>query len=76
MSHEPAPREAGPFPELPTLGARLRWARQRAGLNQTELARQLGKRQQYLSALEQNRIESPGRSWPRSPRFLASPQPG
>ena len=59
MNHEPAPREAGPFPELPTLGARLRWVRQRAALTQTELARQLGKRQQYLSALEQNRIESP-----------------
>src|SRR5512144_1095568 len=62
MSHEPAPRAAEPFPELPTLGARLRWARQRAALTQVELAHQLGKRQQYISSVEQNRIESPART--------------
>jgi len=51
--------QAETLPDLPTLGTRLHWARHRAALNQTDLARRLGKRQQYLSALEQDRIESP-----------------
>ena len=59
MSQEPAPREAAPLPELPTLGARLRWARQRAALTQVELARQLGKRQQYISSVEQTGLRPP-----------------
>src|SRR5512135_2825273 len=54
--------QAEHLPDLPTLGTRLRWARQRAALNQTDLARPLGKRQQYISALEQDRIESPARA--------------
>jgi transcriptional regulator with XRE-family HTH domain len=58
MRSESTP-QAEPLLDLPTLGTRLRWARQRAALNQTDLARRLGKRQQYLSALEQDRIESP-----------------
>ena len=62
MNRESGLREAEPLPELPTLGTRLRWARQRAALNQAELARQLGKRQQYISTLEQDRIESPARA--------------
>jgi len=61
MSHESNP-QAEQLPELPTLGTRLQWARQRAALNQTELARQLGKQQQYISSLEQDRIESPARA--------------
>lgn len=59
MNHEPDSRDAEPFPELPTLGARLRWARQRAALTQADLAHQVGKRQQYISTLEQDRIDSP-----------------
>ena len=54
--------QAEPLPGLPTLGTRLRWARHRAALNQTALARRLGKRQQYISSLEQDRIESPARA--------------
>ena len=54
-----AKHQAEHLPDLPTLGTRLRWARHRAALNQTDLARRLGKRQQYLSALEKDRIESP-----------------
>src|SRR5512135_1863331 len=54
--------QAEPLPDLPTLGTRLRWARHRAALNQTDLARQLGKRQQYISSVEQDRIESPARA--------------
>src|SRR5512144_1401749 len=62
MSPEPDPQETESLPQLPTLGTRLRWARQRAALNQTELAHRLGKRQQYISSLEQDRIESPARA--------------
>ena len=62
MTHEPDPQETESLPQLPTLGTRLRWARQRAALNQAELAHQLGKRQQYISSLEQDRIESPARA--------------
>src|SRR5512143_2523451 len=62
MSHETDPQETESLPQLPTLGTRLRWARQRAALNQAELAHQLGKRQQYISSIEQDRIESPART--------------
>ena len=57
-----ANHQAESLPDLPTLGTRLRWARHRAALNQTDLARRLGKRQQYISSVEQDRIESPARA--------------
>lgn len=66
MSDEPNGRDTETLPELPTLGARLRWARHRAVLKQADLARLLGKGQQYIATLEHDRIMSP------SPAVLAA----
>ena len=41
---------------LPTLGARLRWAREQAGLSGAQVARQLGVGRAFIGAIEFDRV--------------------
>ncbi|MFO1429868.1 MAG: helix-turn-helix domain-containing protein [Candidatus Competibacteraceae bacterium] len=50
------------YPTCRRWGPAGAWARRRAALKQANLARLLGKKQQYISSLEHDRIESPTRA--------------
>lgn len=50
------------LPSLRTVGERVAWARERARLTQLQLADRIGRTQQHVSALEKNKLGSPGKA--------------